>query len=238
MIGSAVRRWLSDLGRVVFPTLCEVCGRPLVTGETLMCLHCRSAMPCVGAVRPAEMSEVERRLCTTDLRVERARSMFYYVRGDSYGAMIRKAKYAGRPWLLRQLAEQFGHVLIDEDFFEGMDIICPVPMHWTKRMLRGYNQADYVAQGLSNVSGIGVGQLLKTRRPHRAQAGMGADERLASVKDLYVLTSEGIATSPGRHVLLVDDVLTTGATLRECASILARCGASVSVATIGLAQSD
>lgn len=213
-----------------FPDVCEVCGRTLARGENVMCGACRRSLPRVS--RSGDDTPAHRRLiCSAP--VERAASYFRYYRGEAHTALILNAKYHNRPRIMSVLGEEFARELALTGFFRGIDVILPVPMHVLKRLRRGFNQTDYLARGVSRASGIPVGCNLVTRRTHRSQTRSGGSAgRAANVDRIYGLRRP--SQLDGCHVLIVDDVITTGATLRSIIDMLHSALPSVRVSVLSL----
>jgi len=208
-------RWGNDLTGVFFPDVCEVCGTALVGDERVICAHCDYDMPRTNWHRD-DFNEMHRRVLA-HARIDRAAAMFHYSSSGRFADIIRNAKYRGRPKLLREIARKFARELQADNFFDGMDIIEPVPMPWLKRLIRGYNQTEYLAEGLSDVTGIPVGDHIRARL-HRAQARSNAAGRAANVVGKYYLRHTDELR--GLHILLVDDIITTGSTLRVNAELI------------------
>ncbi|MCM1504309.1 MAG: ComF family protein [Muribaculum sp.] len=152
--------------------------------------------------------------------------------------MIHRAKYSGRPKLARQLGRRFAAQLADEGFFDGMDMMVPVPMHWLKLIRRGYNQSEEICRGVSEVVGLPVVRLLEATRGHRTQTMLGGLGRWENLRDVYRVCDGKVDDLSGKHLLLVDDVLTTGATLLSCRqAIEVACrDVKVSVLTLGVTR--
>ena len=210
-------KFLNSLLNLVYPNVCEVCGRTLVRGERLMCLHCLADLPLTNAHRE-DFVIIHKRLAST-VPLERATGYFYYFKNDPYTRLIHSAKYSGRPKLARMLASQFSASLRKEGFFDGIDAVVPVPMHWIKKIRRGYNQSEYVGKGISDVTSLPVVELLRAAKAHRTQTALGGQARWRNLQDVYK-TVEGDVGTGYRHVLVVDDVVTTGATLLSCCKAL------------------
>lgn len=226
-----MRVWAEDLMGMLFPNVCEVCGRTLVHGEHLLCLHCIADMPRTG-IQGDGFTEIHKRLAGRT-PICRAAAYFHYYRDNPYARMIQAAKYNSRPCLARELARMFATEIADSGFFNGIDIILPVPLHSLKELRRGYNQSREIARGLSDKTGIAVGDNLEARRGHATQTRRNAYERWINTEDIYCV--EAANEIEGKHILLVDDVITTGATMLRCADAIhaAAPGAVISVAALG-----
>lgn len=204
----ALRRIANSVIDIIAPRVCEVCGVSLVGTERFICGHCLADLPRTVCHRDT-FSEIHRRLMG-HAPVDRAAAMFHYDGSSRYAGLIRNAKYRGRPEMMRHLAALFADELDAENFFDGIDIIEPVPMPCLRRWQRGYNQTEYLAQGLADVTGIAVGDHLRAAM-HKAQAGRSGSQRLANVEGKYSVRHADELR--GQHILVVDDVITTGSTL-------------------------
>lgn len=227
-------RIVHDVSRLLFPVVCEVCGRELVDGERVMCLHCNYAMPRTGCHR-SDFSFMHQRLMGK-VPVERGAAWFYYQRGSGYADMIHTAKYRGMHRVVRELGEMYAREIAPDGFFDGIDVIEPVPMHGVKKMVRGYNQSEVLADGISAVTGIETGDHLVMTRRHSTQTRRGAYARFLNVQGAFgVRHADEIK---GCHVLVVDDVITTGATLLACCETIHRAvpSARISVLTLAAAR--
>ena len=226
-------RWGGDLLAMVYPRLCEVCGRPLVAGERHICLHCRLSMP-LARISDFNFNELHRRMAAPGVPVCRAASMFIYTRGGDYARLIHAAKYYGRPSVARYLAREFASSLLPAGFFDGITVIVPVPVHFGKRLRRGFNQTEYIARGIADVTALPVSlRLLSMTRGHSTQTHKSVFQRWLNTIDVY--TADPDAVSPGSHILLVDDVMTTGATMLSCAGAVLRACPSVRISVLTLA---
>lgn len=183
----------------------------------------------------SDFNEVHRRVAST-YPVEKAASMFYYYKGSPYVDIIHRAKYRQRPVILRKMARKYAVMLQDASFFDGIDVIVPVPLHLWKLIRRGYNQSEKIARGLSDVTGIPVAKGLVAYRGHGSQTSKGSFSRWVNTMDVYgVRDPERFS---GKHVLVVDDVITTGATILACVRAIEESvkGVKVSVLSLGLAH--
>lgn len=226
-------RLAEALLHAVAPRLCEVCGDVLTDAEDVMCLRCELAMPMVN-IHGSEFSELHRRLLSP-IPVERAGAMFWYYRDDSYALLIHHAKYDGRPRIGRVLARAHARRMMADGFFDGVDMIVPVPLHRRKLLRRGYNQSLHIARGLGEATGVPVRELLEMTRRHGSQTRRNAYSRWINVKGSYGVRSEMAPLLHGSHVMLVDDVLTTGATLLDCIRAIHRAAPSAQISVFTLA---
>ena len=123
-------------------------------------------------------------------------------------------------------------------FFDGIDIVTAVPLHRSKLAHRGYNQSEYLARGIADELKIPYTEVLKAIRPHTTQTHKGALERWQNIQNNYTLKNNADRLA-GKHILLVDDVVTTGATLTVCSSLLKTIpGVTVSLFTLAAARLD
>lgn len=167
--------------------------------------------------------------------MERATSFLFYTKGGDVRQLLYELKYHGNEEVGIVMGRTMASELLLTSFFEGIDLIVPVPLHRRKKRQRGYNQSECLAEGISLVTGIPVYvDALVRDRYTETQTRKGQYERWENVRNLFVCPSPGILE--GKHVLLVDDVLTTGATIVSCADALHDIpGLRVSVLTLALA---
>lgn len=228
---------LADWGRQLvdwlYPAVCPVCGQALAKGERTVCLACRWDMPLTDYWFEEE-NPVRNMLRTRIPTLRQASALFYFRHESGYRTMIHALKYSGRRDIAVALGEMFGRALRESPLYADVDLLVPVPLHWTKRLRRGYNQAEEICVGLSRSLGIAYDfQSLKRIRRTRTQAlHRDADARRLNVEGAFRLRrSERFRD---RHILLVDDVLTTGATITACAEAIRRVvpDARISVVTL------
>lgn len=215
----------------VYPAVCEVCGEPLVDGEDTMCLGCRHLMPRTMFHRE-DFNDIHQRLASPGLPIERAGSYFYYFRDNPYARLLQKAKYNHRPGIARKLGQMYASEILTDGFFDEIDVLLPVAIHWRKRLKRGYNQSEEISKGVSAVTGIPIGDNF-VAASHSTQTRKNAYERM--INTAGVISVRHSEELNGRHVLIVDDIVTTGSTLIACVGALfAACSdVKVSVMTIG-----
>lgn len=224
----------SALSSLIYPPLCEVCGRTLTPSEQIMCLECALKLPLTG-IASSGFTQIHQRLFG-HCPIHRAAACFRYYRGNPYTNIIINAKYHGRPGILRRFAAAYARSLAAKGFFDGIDAIIPVPMHWTKRIRRGYNQATYIASGISGVTGIPIADNLKAVRPHRSQTRNGIRQRIQNVSGIFSVAHPSELN--GLSLLVVDDVITTGSTMAQCCGMLHSQSHPAAVSVLSLALSE
>lgn len=227
------RRLLNGVVNLIWPDVCEVCGCSLVRGEKVICLGCRLNLPRTN-LHNQDFGPIHHRLAGR-VPIERAAGYFYYYRSDPFTRLIHAAKYNGRPDVARYLAKEYAMEIKPDGFFSGIDLILPVPLHRFKHWKRGYNQSEYLARGLEDATGIAVGHNLVATRGHSTQTRKGAYLRWLNTRNIYDVKLP--QELDGKHILVVDDVLTTGATLLACCEVLHRKVPTATISVLTLAVS-
>lgn len=225
--------FISPLIDFFFPRRCAMCGHLLLEGEETLCLTCQTQLPRVYAAKPG--NEVENRLFGR-IAYQHATSFCYYNKEGDFARLMKSAKYGDKPWVNAHLARLFAAELNAAGWPYDIDMIVPVPVHWLRRLKRGYNQSEPIARALGELWQLPVetGCLYK-KRYTRSQVGRNREERIAAGRESFgVKHPERLRN---RHVLLVDDVFTTGSTLESCAAVLEQIeGLRLSVLTLGIVK--
>ena len=203
--------FLNSLLNLVFPRLCVCCSRVLIDAEENICLTCLYTLPRLNIKDYTDNKVMDIFLGRVSL--EKAVSWCSFEKENSVQHILHHIKYKDKD----NLARQMGRIMAREmpDFFAGIDAIVPVPLHVKKQQIRGYNQAEQIAIGVSNATGVPVfAELLYRTRFNQTQTHKNKDERWENTLGLFALEpNEGFE---GKHILLVDDVLTTGSTAIAC----------------------
>jgi len=167
--------------------------------------------------------------------LEMASSFLFFYKGSKYRTLIHKLKYNNMPEIGVYLGELYGADLLNIEKLKDACCIVPVPLHPKKKRIRGYNQSEKFAEGLSKVLNIEVKNILERKVFTQTQTKKTREERWMNVKDVFKV--KDCNKIKDKHLILVDDILTTGATLEACATTLKTCeNVKVSVLTIGIAQ--
>lgn len=204
------------LADALMPPHCHCCGAPLEPGETAVCATCLTLLPRTGYHRIAD-NPVEQKFGGF-FPFERATGFLAYSPGGTAARLIQDFKYHKYPSLAIKLGEEMGRELMVTGFFGDADTVIPVPIHWRKKAQRGYNQAEMLARGVARAVGMKVDTSLKAVKPHKSQTKMDHAQRAANTLGIFSVSRP--ERLEGRHVVLVDDVCTTGATLRSAAMTL------------------
>lgn len=224
-------KWISDLIDILFPRTCAVCGKVLSNGEQDICINCLIDLPRIPTYTVGNPIE---KLFYGILPIQRATSYMHYTKESPYNNLIHRAKYSDRPEIGERMATTATSELIKQGFFTGIDIIIPLPLSQKKKEQRGYNQCDYIAQGISKVTGIPIDNSSVIRHiANETQTHKHREERWKNVENIFSTTNAEALN--GKHILLVDDVLTTGATLTSCARAILNDAADAKISIFTLA---
>ena len=214
---------------------CPVCGELLREGEIFVCTQCRYEAPLTNFWLNDNNPMVQRFWGLVPIR--RASAFLWFIDQSRWRHLIHLFKYKGHWPIAERLGKWYGHELCHANALEGVDVIVPVPLHWVKRMKRSYNQSESVATGISRAARIprDFGAVKRVRN-NPSQALKGRNERWDNVAGIFKVTHP--ERLRGRHILLVDDVFTTGATVISCAeAIFAACDGDVEISVAALAIS-
>lgn len=223
-----------DLLALVFPPRCAVCAGPLARGERSVCTLCRATAPLTGYWREADNPVWNK--CRDLIPVCRASALLFFLHGSGWRGMIHAFKYRGAWRMARRMGEWYGGCLREGGLHDDVQVVVPLPLHPLKHCRRGYNQSEYIAEGIAAQLGVEVDRRsVRRRRNTPSQALQSRRERARNVEDAFeVRRAERLA---GRHILLVDDVMTTGSTLLSCAAEILRAVPDCRISIAALAVS-
>lgn len=233
---------------LALPRVCPVCGRPLLLEEDTICLHCLADLPLTHFWEYSHNPMAD----AFNARIEQipdllapvagycyAAALLFYRDGSGYRAVPRALKYGRNFREGRYFAHLLGEKLKSSPYFTDVDFIVPVPLHWTRMWRRGYNQAgliaDEVARSLPGART--VPDILIRRKRTVSQTGLEGEGKSANVSGVFSCTRHAGGLSP-KHILIVDDVFTSGSTSSECFRALHKQyggGTRISVATLSFA---
>ncbi len=227
------RLW-NNLLNLFFPNLCKICGSPLVEGEEQICLRCLCDLPHTYYHRKA--NNPAEQLFFGKNRIEHASAFLRYEKGGKTQKLVHSLKYYDNKEVGYLLGRQAARELLaDRSPLIEVDLLIPVPLHPRKERKRGYNQSEWIARGLSSVLHIPIdkGSLARVSFTN-TQTRKGVFERWTNVCSIFQVSQPDKLRD--KHVLLVDDVITTGATLSACAEALSTVpGIRISVFALSIA---
>jgi ComF family protein len=224
---------LDDFISLIFPKICAACGNSLWKHEETICLSCEFHLPRtnyhlslenpVGALFWGRVSLVS------------AAAFLYFHKGSKVQRLIHQLKYKGRKDIGLFLGRSYGSLLKNSPFFQTVEVILPVPLHPKKLRQRGYNQSELFAIGLGESMNIPVNAgLLYRKKATETQTKKSRFRRWQNVAEVFAVNGPEVLEM--KHVLVVDDVITTGATLESCIQSLSNIkGIRISAAAIAVA---
>ncbi len=208
---------VKDFIGLLFPEVCAACGGPLVMNETMLCSSCLLHLP--RTFYSKERDNPVSQVFWGKLDVYAATALFLFKKGSGVQHLLHQLKYNGN----REIGIYLGAILGDElqgsDLFNTVEVVVPVPLHPRKQRKRGYNQSEIIAEGICRTLKASLDTKTLTRVHYsETQTKKSRYKRWENVKDIFSITSD--TSLSGKHVLLVDDVLTTGSTMEACAGAL------------------
>lgn len=221
--------------QLVAPQACIVCGARLAVGEEVLCTSCNLHLPRTFFASVANDNLMARRFWGR-LPIERAAALFYYEAGSEVSRIIHELKYHDQPEVGVAMGRMAAMEMMPCHFFEGIDCILPVPLAKKRQRQRGYNQSEEVAKGVAEVADLPiVANAVERVVATETQTHKSLRQRMENVENAFRLT--GKVDLQGRHVLIVDDVVTSGATICACAeAFLKEGGVKVSVLSLGVVR--
>ncbi|PXX31487.1 ComF family protein [Arenibacter sp. ARW7G5Y1] len=214
---SKISNILNDINTVLVPRLCFGCNALLYRGEEHICTVCRNQLPLTeytfNALNPVD------RIFFGRINIIKASSFLFFTEKGIVKSIIHYLKYKNQEQIGAFLGNWYGHILKENNFLNNIDYVVPVPLHRKKLKKRGYNQVSLFAKSIAEHIGAHYleGVLIKTANT-KTQTKKSRILRWQHKQALYVLTEQEILKN--KNVLLLDDVITTGATMEACATAL------------------
>jgi ComF family protein len=230
----AIKNYLNDLLSLFFPDLCAGCGTPLFKNETVICTNCIYNLPVTNFHKDPE-NKLSKQLWGR-FAFRQASAFVYFRKGGRVQNIIHQLKYNKRPEAGFRVGELYAYTLLEAKNWEVPDLIVPVPLHRARLRIREYNQSQFIAEGMASVLSIPVDPAILIRAGNtETQTRKSRFSRYENLKGAFVCRHPELII--GKHILLVDDVVTTGATLEACSlALLEYAGVSVSIVTLAFAE--
>ena len=221
---------------LISPRACVVCGCRLSASEEVICGKCNLHLPRTS-FQQDPYENIMAKMFWGQIPIERAAALIYYEPHAETANILYELKYKNHPEIGEVMGRLMARELQTGNFFEGIDGIIPVPLAKKRERQRGYNQSNELAEGISEITGLPIyNKVVKRTVFEGSQTSLGRWERNENVEQVFEL--KDAPTIQGKHLLIVDDVVTTGATVIACAKELCKAeGVRISVLSLGLAKS-
>lgn len=228
-----INQLFNDLLSLLYPELCQACGNSLFRNEHSICLSCLYKLPKTNF--HLEKNNLIEMLFWGRVVLQKACSFLYFRKGNRVQNSIHALKYKSKREIGIYLGELLAKDLKKNNWLDDIDIIIPVPLYYKKQLIRGYNQSEEFAKGLIKGSNLRIeNNVLQRIIPSETQTKKSRYKRWENVNEHFKLNQTDIIK--GKHILIVDDVITTGATIEACAQkLLSVEGTKISVATLAYA---
>lgn len=212
-----VKEFFKKINYLIFPDLCLACLQEAALDGALFCVRCIYHLPESDMHLKLENQFTERLIGIQGIETGSSHYIFY--EGGAVGEIIHKIKYRSRKDIAKELGKKFGKRLIQSAYYQDIDFLIPVPLHRKRYQKRGFNQSEELCRGLSDTMDVVLERenLIRIRYTE-TQTKLNKAERQKNLKGAFTVKDPKVLE--GKHVLLVDDVLTTGATIEECCSEL------------------
>lgn len=239
LTGLDLKTSISAIADLVMPRGCVVCGTPLIPQEKHICLECLADTPLTRFSFSLHNPMADKfNALVEDSAYCRATALYYYGEESGYRRISQSLKYKRNFAAGRYFAGMLGDELAGSELFRDIDLVVPVPLHWTRRWERGYNQAEIIAGEIAGRLGAPMcTKLLWRRRKTKTQTAIAVEEKKLNVYGAFKADLRALqAFGEVRHILVVDDVFTTGCTLAECHRVLREAlgtDVRISVTTLG-----
>ena len=254
-----IRKQLKAATDIILPRVCVVCGKRLLRNEQIICLHCLADMPLTHTWEQKNNPMADRFNAVIQHGLEKAwdgmqwqnnsllsdgtrekyayaSALFFYSHEGSYRHILYNLKYEGRIDVGRYFGKMLGTKLAASAEFRDVDCVIPVPLHWARKWNRGYNQAEVIAKEVSLALGAPLRcDILRRKRRTKTQTKLNVIGKAQNVAGAFGLRTENCSRGI-KHILLIDDLFTTGSTLMACFTALREVfppSVRISVATLG-----
>ena len=222
---------INDFFNLIFPKLCCACNNALLRNEEIICTSCTVNLPKTDFHLDKE--NPVNKVFWGRVQIEMATSFYSFSKKSKVQRLLHHLKYKGIKEVGVVVGRLFGYDLKESEYFKGIDYIVPVPLHKKKLKKRGYNQSEWIAMGISETMEIPINSdSLYRKVDSNTQTKKTRYKRWENVEEIFGVLNNKL---DNKNVLLIDDVVTTGATIEACAQVLIKQNCTVYVATIAYA---
>ncbi len=231
----AIRNCFASAVEIISPTYCIICGRRIDPSQEILCTRCLLDMPITRFAHTPDNPMAQRtRLILPHIR--HASALIFYAH-NGWREAIHKLKYQGMHHVGTHLGRLLGRELATSPLYEGLDFVHAVPLHPLRRVYRGYNQSYYIARAVAKELGIPLRtSLIHRQRYNTSQVKVLRSKRWENTKELFSVSRPKLFEE--KRVLLIDDVLTTGATTISCAESIIDASPSCQLFIAAIAVSE
>ena len=225
---------INDFSRLFYPNICASCGRDLYNNKNLVCWLCIKELPKTGFECHADNPAAK--IFYGRLPFQQAFSWLFFNKGSVTQHLIHQLKYRKNIDLGRYLGEMMAISMISSGLYNDVDVLVPLPLNKKKLLKRGFNQAMVICEGMAAALNIPIETVAVYRKKYtETQTKKSRVQRLANVEEVFDVMDGHLLEN--RHALLVDDVITTGATMEACGkTLLGISGLKLSLASLAIAS--
>lgn len=225
---------LRDLAYLFFPIYCGACDSPLYKNEKLLCTSCRHELP-LGNFHNVNAKKIEK-VFYGRAKIENATSLFVFYKDSLVQNLLHNLKYRGQEEIGVELGKWLGQELKQSIKYQDINIVIPVPLHKRRMRERGYNQVEkFGIEIAKSLNAKYVNSVLKKISYNKKQSKHERTNRWTNTVETFGTQNESLLVN--KHILLVDDIVTTGATIESCINVLQSIpGIKISVATMAIAE--
>lgn len=225
---------IKDFFNLFFPNICPLCGLNMSNSDKIFCFACKNNLPKTNYHLYPDDNNIHQ-IFWGRTEIKYAFAFCYYTKALKIQKIIHLLKYKNKPEIGEEMGRIYAQYLIEKDFIKEIDYIIPVPLHSKKKRKRGYNQSETFANGLSEITKIPVENEILIRNIYtETQTKKSRLKRWENVKEIFELSNP--EKIKNKHILIVDDVITTGSTIEACVNEIKKAeNVTVSVASIAVA---
>ncbi|GAA0713246.1 ComF family protein [Aquimarina litoralis] len=223
---------LSDLAYLFFPIYCAACDSPLYKNEKVLCSSCRHKLP-LGNFHKVNAKKIEK-VFYGRAKIENATSLFVFEKDSLVQNLMHNLKYRGQQEIGKELGIWLGYELMQSDAYQNINAIIPVPLHPKRLRERGYNQVEKFGREIATqLQADYIDFVLKKNSYSEKQSKKNRFSRWSNTSETFAIENESLLID--KHILIVDDIVTTGATLEACIQVLKSIpGIKISIATMAI----
>lgn len=225
---------IADFISLFYPKVCAACDGELLKGEEFICVDCQLQLPYTGFIN--QTPNAVEQMFWGRVDIESATAFLYFKKGNRARKIMHRIKYKGEKELAQHIGKMMGEEMKRSEKFQSIEGIIPIPLHKKKQRKRGFNQSEWFAKGLAEKLDVEVitHVLLKTSET-KSQTKKNRWQRWLNMSEQFVIKQP--ETIANKNILLVDDIITTGATLEACAITLkAATNCKISIATMAITE--